>query len=124
MIFAAIISGLHVAQSFCEIVQYNNLKKSTVRDVNCATTPLLLPEDFSCERKQDRRRSDTLVCTMVVSLQDLVDQDPSRSKRSLARELGINEDCEEQNEAGYPIQVIHDGKGPVHEPGHQGEETG
>jgi hypothetical protein len=50
-----------------------------------------LPEDFSSERKDHRRRSDALDDDTVDALQQLVEQDPWRSMRSLARVLGISE---------------------------------
>jgi hypothetical protein len=50
-----------------------------------------LPEDFSSERKKHSRRSDAMDVNIVASLQELADQDPGRSMRSLARELGISE---------------------------------
>jgi hypothetical protein len=57
---------------------------------NSAITSLSLPEDFSSERKHHRSRSYTLVVNMVDYLQDLVNQDPGRSMRFLARELDIS----------------------------------
>jgi hypothetical protein len=50
---------------------------------------LSLPEDFSSNRKIHKKRSDTLGVDIIARLQELVDQDPSRSMRSLARELDI-----------------------------------
>jgi hypothetical protein len=50
-----------------------------------------LPEDFRSERKKHSRRSDAMDVNIVASLQELADQDPGRSMRSLARELGISE---------------------------------
>jgi DNA-binding Lrp family transcriptional regulator len=50
-----------------------------------------LPEDFSSARKSHKRRSEALDDDIVATLQNLVDEDPGRSMRSLARELGISE---------------------------------
>jgi hypothetical protein len=50
-----------------------------------------LLEDFSSNRKAHKKRSDSLGVDIVARLQELVDQDPSRSMRSLARELNISE---------------------------------
>ncbi len=50
-----------------------------------------LPADFSSNRKTHKKRSGSLGVDIVARLQELVDQDPSRSMRSLARELNISE---------------------------------
>ncbi len=50
-----------------------------------------LPEDFSSERKDHRRRSDALDDDTVAAVQQLVEKNPGRFMRSLARELGISE---------------------------------
>ena len=49
-----------------------------------------LPEYFKTNRKDHKRRSDTLDDTIVADLQQLVDQDPGRLMRSMARELGLS----------------------------------
>ncbi len=50
-----------------------------------------LPEDFSSERKDHRRRSNALDDDTVAALQQLIEQDPWRSMGSLAIVLGISE---------------------------------
>jgi hypothetical protein len=49
-----------------------------------------LLEDFETNRKEQRRRCDTLEETVVADLQQLIFQDPGRSMRSMARELGLS----------------------------------
>ncbi len=51
---------------------------------------LSLQEDFSSDRKIHMKKSDSRGVDIVARLQEL-DQDPSRSMRSLARELDISE---------------------------------
>jgi hypothetical protein len=88
-----IITRLRAGRTVSEIVRFN--KKSTVHDVKQRCDDFIagggLPEDFSSHRKVHRRRSDTLDASIVAKLQALVDQDPGRSLRSLARELEISE---------------------------------
>ncbi len=90
-----IVTGLRAGRSVPEIVKFNNLKKSTVRDVKRCYDAFIaaggLPEDFSSDRKIHKKRSDSLGIDIVARLQELVDQDPSRSMRSLARKLNISE---------------------------------
>jgi hypothetical protein len=52
---------------------------------------LLLPEELSSEIKVHRRRSDTLDARIIAKLQAIIDQDPGRFMKSLARELDISE---------------------------------
>jgi len=47
-----------------------------------------LLEDFETERKEHKKRSDTLDDAIMADLQQLVDQDPGRTMRSMAKELG------------------------------------
>jgi hypothetical protein len=49
-----------------------------------------LLEDFETNRKEHKRRSDTLDDTVMPDLQQLVDQDPGRSTRLVARKLGLS----------------------------------
>jgi hypothetical protein len=92
---ATIITGLRAGRTVSEIVRFNNLKKSTVRNVKRRYDDFIagggLPEEFSSDRKVHRRTSDTLDASIVTKLQALVDQDPGRSMRSLARKLKISE---------------------------------
>ncbi len=54
------------------------------------TAILLLLEEFSSDRKM-QRRSNTFDASLIARLEDLVDQDASRSMRSLAKKLDISE---------------------------------
>jgi hypothetical protein len=94
-ICATIVSGLRAGRSVPEIVKFNNLKKSTVCDVKRGYDDFIaargLLEDFSSDRKTHKKRSNFLGVDIVTRLQELVNQDTSRSMRSLARELNISE---------------------------------
>jgi hypothetical protein len=90
-----IISGLRTGRSVKEIVKFHDLIRTTVWDIKRRYDTYItaggLPEDFSSERKTHSRRSDAMDVNIVASLQELVNQDPGRSMRLLARELGISE---------------------------------
>ncbi len=77
-----------------EIVAFNNASKSIVKRLKKRYDDFItgggLPEYFSSERKDHRRRSDALDNDTVAALQQLVDRDPGSSMRSLAREFGIS----------------------------------
>jgi hypothetical protein len=94
-VHAIIISGLLAGRSVKEIVKFHNLKRTTVWDIKRHYDTFIasrgLSEDFSAERKTHSRRSDAKDIIIVACLQELVDQDPGRSMRRLARELGISE---------------------------------
>ncbi len=51
----------------------------------------MLPGELSSDRRMHKRRSDACEASIVARLQDLVNQDPSRSMRSLARDLDISQ---------------------------------
>jgi hypothetical protein len=91
---ATIISGLCRGRTVSEIVAFNNASKSIVKRLKKRYDDFItgggLPEDFSSERKDHRRRSDALDDDTVATLQQLVDRYPGRSMRSLAREFGIS----------------------------------
>jgi hypothetical protein len=90
---ATIASGFHAGRMVSEIVNFHNLNKSTVKHVKCRYDAFIagggLPEDFEMTRKDHKRRSDTLDDAIIADIQELVDQDPGRSMRSMARELGL-----------------------------------
>jgi hypothetical protein len=48
-----------------------------------------LLDGFEMTRKDHNRWSDTLDDAIIANIQELVDQDPGRSMRSMARELGL-----------------------------------
>jgi hypothetical protein len=74
-----------------EIIEFINVSKSTVKCLKKRYDKFItgrgLPENFSSEGKDHRRRSNALDDDTVVALQQLVNQDPGRSMRSFAREL-------------------------------------
>ncbi len=86
-----IITGLDAGRTVAQIVQFNNLKISTVCNVKQHYNNFMLPGELSSDRKMHRSRSDACEARIVARLQDLVNQDPSRSMRSLAKELDISQ---------------------------------
>jgi hypothetical protein len=80
-IHATIIAGLRTGRSVSEIVRFNNLKKSTVRNMKRRYDDFIaagvLLEEFRYNRKVHRKRSDTLDASIGAKLQALVDQDPA-----------------------------------------------
>jgi hypothetical protein len=76
-----------------EIVNFHCLSKSTVKHVKRQYNAFIagggLPEDFETTRKDHKRRSNTLDVSITADIQELVNQDPGRSMRSMARELGL-----------------------------------
>jgi hypothetical protein len=92
VVWATIISGLHVGRTVSEIVYVAS--HSTAKCFKQRYAKFIsgngLPENFSSERKDHRRRSNTLDNNTLAALQQLVSQDPERSMRLLARELGIS----------------------------------
>jgi hypothetical protein len=87
---ATIASGLHAGRTVSEIVKFHNLSKSTVKRVKRRYNAFIagggLLEDFEMTRKDHKRQSDTLDDAIVADIQELVDQDPGRSMRLMARE--------------------------------------
>jgi hypothetical protein len=81
-----------VGRTGSEVVQFNNMSKNTVKCVKCSYNTFIavggLLEDFETNRKGHKRRSNTLDDAVMANLQQFLDQDPGRSMRSMARELG------------------------------------
>ncbi len=102
-------SGLHAGRTDAENVKFNNLSKSTVKHVKSHYDAFItggdLTEDFKMNRKEHKRRSNTLDAAIIADIQQLVDQDPGRSMRSMARELGLTK-----------CQVIDSGVSPCFAP--------
>jgi hypothetical protein len=96
---ATIASGLRAGRTVAEIMQFNILRKSTVKCVKHHYDGFIasrgLQEDFETNRKKHKLRSDTLDDSISQTSSSLVDQDPGRSMISMARELGLsNLTCE------------------------------
>jgi predicted transcriptional regulator len=92
---AAILVGLRAGRSVAEIAEFNKLKRTTVRDVKHRYEAFIagggVPEEFNIARKVHKRRSDALDGSIVAALQRIVDENPSKSLRAIAKELGISE---------------------------------
>ncbi len=92
-ICTSITSGLWVGRTVAEIVKFNNLSKSTLKCVKCHYDAFIagggLPEDLETTRKERKKRSNTLDDAIIADIQQFVNQDPGRSMRSMAWELGF-----------------------------------
>lgn len=92
---AAILVALHAGRGASEISDFLKLPSSLVYRVKASYDQGLAAGDLSTStphRKQHSRRSDSLrTPEFVAKLQNLVDEDPGRSMRSLAAELGVSE---------------------------------
>jgi hypothetical protein len=91
---ASIASGLRVGRTVAEIVKFNNLSKSTLKRVKCNYDAFIagggLPEDLETTRKEHKKRSNTLDDAIIADIQQFIDQDPGRSMRLMAWELGFD----------------------------------
>ena len=93
---AAIVIGLRAGRTPREIADFNNLPRSLCYRVRSEFNEKLSAgedaEDISVERRPHRRRSDSLrTSEFIEQVQNMVDEDPGRSMRSLARELQVDE---------------------------------
>jgi hypothetical protein len=92
---AIVISGLCAGRTAQEIIQFHNIQKSTVYDIKKKFEAHVAaggaPDDYETSRKTHKRRRDSKGAELADNLRDLVEKDPSRSMRSVAKEIGISE---------------------------------
>jgi len=92
---ATIIHGLRAHRSVKEISEFNNIPLSTVYSVKARYDEDIAagasPNEVSSQRKQHQRRSDAKDGDFVKQVQDMIDEDPGRSMRSIARELEVSD---------------------------------
>lgn len=92
---AAVLVALHAGRTAPEIMKFLKLPSSLVYRVKKSFDDGMAagdPTAVTAHRKQHSRRSDTLrTPAFVAQLQALVDEDPGKSVRSLAKELGVSE---------------------------------
>lgn len=93
---AAIVVGLRAGRTPGEIAEFNKLPRSLCYRIKREFDKTIAagedPEDISVDRKPHKRRSDAIRTTeFVKQLQNMVDEDPGRSMRSLAWELNVDE---------------------------------
>lgn len=89
-----IVSGLHAGRTAKEIIQFNNVKKTTVyklkKDFDQFVAAGGRPEDFDVQRKVQDKRCDDLGPEFDPRLQEVIDEDPGRPMRSLATQFGVS----------------------------------
>jgi transposase len=92
---AAIIAGLRAGRTVKQISSFNNIAERTVYDVRARYEEEIAsgvqPECISSARKAHKRRSDRKGEDFINEVQKLIDDDPGRSMRSIARELDVCE---------------------------------
>lgn len=86
----AVLAGLHAGRSPKAIAEFNKLSLSFVYKMKSRLEAAEHPEDINTKRSKPAPRSDNVrTPEFVARVQQKVDQDPSKSIRSLARELGV-----------------------------------
>jgi hypothetical protein len=91
---AVIVSGLRAGQMVKEIMDFANIKKSTVYDVKKKYDEFIasggFPDTFKIARKIHKRCSDYKGTALVEDLQELVSRDPGRLIRSMGQEMNVS----------------------------------
>ena len=87
----AIVTGVRAGRTSREIADFNHISYNTVKAYVKEYRDFLdaggLEDDFDIKRKKHRRRSDAHGDDLV---QELVNEDPGRSMRNIAEDLGIS----------------------------------
>ena len=89
---AAIVVGLRAGRTAAEIAEFNKLPESLCYRVKKKLDESVAagedPDDISVDRKTHKRRRDAIrTPEFIEQLQNMIDEDPSKSIRALAREL-------------------------------------
>jgi hypothetical protein len=90
---AVIVAALHAGWTVKEIMNFANIKKSTVYDVKKYDEFIASggsPDTFKIARKMYKRRRDYKGTALVEDLWELVTKDPGRSMRSMAQEMNVS----------------------------------
>ena len=93
---AAIVVGLRAGRTAAEIAEFNKLPESLCYRVKKKLDESVAagedPDDISVDRKTHKRRRDAIrTPEFIEQLQNMIDEDPSKSIRALARELNVDE---------------------------------
>ncbi len=91
---AVIVSGLCAGRTVKEIMDFANIKKSTVYDVKKKYNEFIAssgsPDTFKIARKIHKRHSDYKGTALAEDLSEIISRDPGRSMRSMAQEMNIS----------------------------------
>ena len=91
---ALILSSFHAGLTAKQIVDHFIIKKATVyalkKKLDAFVAEGNKPEDFSAKRKQHKKRSDAMDRAFIMDVERLIQEDPSRSMRAIARELNVS----------------------------------
>ena len=92
---AVIIFNLRAGMSPGEIVRRFNFKQSTVYDLKKKFDAFVAaggaPDDFSVTRQPHQERMDAMGDAFIANVRRMVDDNPGRSMRSIARELNVSD---------------------------------
>ena len=88
------VYGVHAGRSNKEISEFNNIPMSKGKKQKKDYTDFIdegdSPEDYDIPRKSHKPRSDAHDQDIVARVQELVDTDPSKSMRAMARKLEVS----------------------------------
>ena len=91
----AIVTGIRAGKTNREIADFCNIPISTVKDISKAYHLFIeeggSDEDFDIKRNIHRRRSDAHGPEIVAQVQELISDDPGRSMRKIATDLGVSD---------------------------------
>ncbi len=92
---AIIISRLCDGRSAQEIIEFHNIKRSTVFSIKMKFDEFIasggLLDDFNIPRKAHWRRSSAKGLVLAEEIRNIMEVDPGRSMRSIATEFGVTE---------------------------------
>jgi hypothetical protein len=92
---AIVVSGFCARRTAKEIIQFHDIKKSTVNDIKKKWDTHIAAggssDDFEMRRKIHKRRSNSKGAVLAEDLWDIIDRDPGRSMRSIAKEISVSE---------------------------------
>ena len=90
----AIVTGVRAGRTSREIAQFNNISYNTVKSYVREYRHFLdgggQEKDFDIKRKKHSRRSDAHGDDMVQAVQEQISNDPGRSQRKIAEDLGVS----------------------------------
>ena len=89
------VCGFRAGKTNIEISKFNNIPHGTVRNFRMVWNKFLedggREEDYDVTRAKGKRRIDADGVDIVDNIQALIDEDPGRSMRGIARELTVSE---------------------------------
>ena len=91
----AVICGIRAGKTTREIADFNNIAMGTVKQISKAYRTFIEQggedAEYDIKRKTPRRRSEAHGAEIVAQVQELINQDPGRSMRKIAADLGVSD---------------------------------